>query len=74
LDLALRDVAAHAAAFGPGAPEASVRPVGREGEWVVEAGGQRAAVAAPRARAAPGPAPALGADTRAVLEELGSSC
>jgi crotonobetainyl-CoA:carnitine CoA-transferase CaiB-like acyl-CoA transferase len=74
LDLALRDVAAHAAAFGPGTPEACVRRGDREGEWVVEADDQRAAVAPPRARAAPGSAPALGADTSAVLEELGSSC
>lgn len=81
LDLALRDVAAHAAAFGPRPPEATVRPIDRdggreerEGEWEVEAAGQRAAVAPPRARPAPGPARALGADTRAVLEELAISC
>jgi crotonobetainyl-CoA:carnitine CoA-transferase CaiB-like acyl-CoA transferase len=72
LDLALCDVVSHALAFGPEPSEALVRPIGSD--WEVVADHQRAAVAPPRARAARGRARPLGADTHAVLEELGVPC
>jgi crotonobetainyl-CoA:carnitine CoA-transferase CaiB-like acyl-CoA transferase len=75
LDLALCDVAAHTLAFDAKAPAARVRRVGgAHTEWEVVAGEERAAVAAPRARAAAGVTRPLGADTESVLAELGIPC
>jgi crotonobetainyl-CoA:carnitine CoA-transferase CaiB-like acyl-CoA transferase len=71
LSLALRDVAAHAIAFGPPATPPTVRAVRAAvggAEWEVIAGGEHQAVIAPRARA-PRPARPLGADTDRVLGE-----
>ena len=68
LDIALRDVCAHALAFRPDTPGAHV--VRDAGQWVVEAGGDRTRVAPPRARAPRRAARGLGADTTAVLAEL----
>lgn len=68
LDLALRDVCAHALGFG--SADARVRRRGRD--WEVVAGGARAAVAPPRARAPSGRARPLGVDTRALLR--GATC
>jgi hypothetical protein len=72
LDLALCDVVSHALAFGPQPSEAIVRPIGSDWEVVVDQ--QRAIVAPPRARTARGRARPLGADTHAVLGELGVPC
>lgn len=72
LDLALCDVVSHALAFGPEPSAAIVRSIGSD--WEVVADHQRATVAPPRARAARGHARPLGADTNAVLEELGVPC
>ena len=72
LDLALRDVTAHVLAFGGAADAASVRWTGKG--WEVVAAGECAPVLEPRARIASGRARALGADTEAVLGELGISC
>jgi hypothetical protein len=70
VDIALRDVVAHAAAFGYGRRESPVA-VRRSGEmWEVVADGERRAVASPRARAAAGPARPFGADTDTVLRSL----
>lgn len=69
LDVPLCDVAAHAARSGPGARDALVRA--RGGSFEVEAGGARQPVLAPRARRPAGRARPLGADTAAVLAELG---
>ena len=69
LDLALRDVTAHVLGFGEKPRAAQVRRVGSGFEVVAE--GERAPVLAPRARIARGRARALGADTHAVLRELG---
>jgi len=75
LDLALCDVAAHALAFDATAREARVRPAAEDGDgWEVVAGRERASVAAPRARPPAGSAQPLGADTAAVLAELGIPC
>jgi hypothetical protein len=75
LDLALCDVAAHTLAFDATASEARVRPAADSGDtWEVVAGRERAAVAAPRARSPEGAGRALGADTDAVLAELGVPC
>jgi crotonobetainyl-CoA:carnitine CoA-transferase CaiB-like acyl-CoA transferase len=75
LDLALCDVAAHALAFDAAAIEVSVRALaGAADSWEVVAGRERAAVAAPRARKPAGTARPLGADTAAVLAELGIPC
>ncbi len=68
LALALRDVAAHVASFGPPVTPAAVRRTDRG--FAVVAGGSSAAVAPPTARPAGGAAPALGAHTEAVLREL----
>jgi len=73
LALALRDVAAHAVAFGPSAPPASVLPIRRaDGTtgWTVAAAGDRQPVLAPRARPSIGAARPFGADTDAVLRAL----
>jgi crotonobetainyl-CoA:carnitine CoA-transferase CaiB-like acyl-CoA transferase len=72
LDLALRDVTAHVLGFGPGRSGATVVRSGSG--WEVFADGDRAEVAPPRARSAPVAARPLGADTDAVLEELGVRC
>jgi hypothetical protein len=72
--LALRDVAAHALAFGPPGDEAAVRRCDGAPGWEVVAGGTRQIVAPPRARPASGSARALGADTAAVLRELRIAC
>jgi crotonobetainyl-CoA:carnitine CoA-transferase CaiB-like acyl-CoA transferase len=75
LDLALCDVAAHTLAFDATASEARVRRAAGVGEtWEVVAGRERAAVAGPRARSPEGAARSLGADTAAVLAELGIPC
>jgi crotonobetainyl-CoA:carnitine CoA-transferase CaiB-like acyl-CoA transferase len=76
LDLALRDVTAHALAFAPQqAQAAQVRPAGGGGDrWEVVAGDQRTGVAAPRARSGALAARPLGADTGAILRELGVAC
>ncbi len=72
LDLALRDVVAHALGPRPARADADVH---RDGHgWQVEAGGERQAVLPPRARAVRKRAPALGADTAAVLCEVGATC
>ena len=69
LDVALRDVAAHAALSGEGARDARVRPV--DGGFEVLAAGRRERVARPRARRVRSAARPLGADTHAVLREFG---
>jgi crotonobetainyl-CoA:carnitine CoA-transferase CaiB-like acyl-CoA transferase len=75
LDLALCDVAAHALAFDATAKEARVlRAAGSGDAWEVVAGQERALVAPPRARSSDGAAPSLGADTAAVLAEMGIPC
>jgi crotonobetainyl-CoA:carnitine CoA-transferase CaiB-like acyl-CoA transferase len=107
LDVALRDVAAHAMAFGETPSPALVRPRSSDpenpenpqdpqdprdprdrqdrqdrqavqsrppGPWEVLADGESQAVLPPRTRVATGRAPALGADTRAVLQELAPTC
>jgi hypothetical protein len=66
--LALRDVAAHAAAFGPPVTPATVRST--DDGWDVLADGGIAPVSAPRARARGGRAAAFGADTDHVLGGL----
>ena len=73
LDLALRDVAAHAAAFDApaGCSEVRRRDGARAGDraedWAVVSDGRLEVVSPPRARAAPARARPLGADTGAVL-------
>ena len=69
LDVSLRDVAASAATSGARACEARVLP--RGGGFVVEAEGERHPVCPPRARQPAGRARPLGADTAAVLREVG---
>ncbi len=72
LDLALRDVVAHA--LGPCAARADAN-VHRSGDgWEVEVGGERQKVLPPRARPVRKRAPSLGADTDAVLREVGAAC
>ncbi len=71
LDLALRDVTAHVLGFGVESCAARVRRVGSGFEVAVD--GERAPVLAPRARVARGCARPLGADTHAVLRDLGIS-
>ena len=71
LDLALRDVTAHVLGFGETPCAAQVRRVGSGFEVVAD--GARAPVLEPRARVARGRAPALGADTHAVLQDLAIS-
>ncbi|MCC6764075.1 MAG: CoA transferase [Deltaproteobacteria bacterium] len=71
--LALRDVAAHALAFGPAASAAVIRSLGEPAgapAWEVVAGGIRAPVRAPRARAPHVRARAFGADTDPILREF----
>lgn len=71
LALALRDVAAHALAFGPSVPDASVRSAdGAPDRWDVVADGARARVVPPRARTPRAPARAFGADTDAIVRAL----
>lgn len=69
LDVSLRDVVAHWLARPSGAREARVEPSGE-----VVLGAQRVAVRPPRARSVTGAARALGADNRAVFDELGLVC
>jgi len=69
LDVALRDVAAHAAGPAGVARDAVVRA--DDGGFEVLAAGARARVLPPRARRPTGAARPLGADTHAVLRELG---
>jgi crotonobetainyl-CoA:carnitine CoA-transferase CaiB-like acyl-CoA transferase len=79
LDLSLRDVVAHALAFGSGAAgpggaaadDAEMRRLGRG--WEVAVGGASAPVLPPRARRIRARARPLGADTRAVLGGLRSA-
>jgi crotonobetainyl-CoA:carnitine CoA-transferase CaiB-like acyl-CoA transferase len=68
LDVSLRDVVAHAAAFAGDAEGAVVRRDG--GDFSVDAPGGSARVAPPRARRAARRARPLGADTEAVCREL----
>lgn len=68
LDVALRDVVAHAMAF-PGEVRVGHVVPGDEG-WLVEIDGRREPVAKPRARPPAARAPKLGADTAAVWREL----
>jgi crotonobetainyl-CoA:carnitine CoA-transferase CaiB-like acyl-CoA transferase len=72
LDVALRDVVAHLLVRGGRAREARVERVGSG--WEVAQGTARQAVLPPRARVARGRARSLGADTEAVLAELGAPC
>jgi hypothetical protein len=72
LDVALRDVAASVLGAGVAGERGAVRA--RAGGSEVIAGGERARVAPPRARRPGGRARPLGADTRAVLGELGLAC
>jgi hypothetical protein len=69
IDVALRDVVAHACRSSDGARDAEVRWT--EGGFEVRAAGQRERVAAPRARRRRSAARPLGADTQSVLRELG---
>jgi len=69
LDVALRDVVAHAARSAEGARDAEVRPV--DGGFEVVAAGRRERVGRPRARCPRAAARPLGADTHSVLRELG---
>ena len=71
LDLALRDVTAHVLGFGAKPGEVQVRRLGSGFEVVAD--GDRAPVLAPRARTARDRARPLGADTHAVLRDLGIS-
>ena len=68
LDVALRDVAAHAARFAEGARDARVRRA--NGGFEVVADGRSEPVLAPRARRPAGRARPRGADTPAVLRAL----
>ncbi len=73
LALALRDVAAHALAFGPVATPASIehrRDADGTSRWEAVADGVRQAVLAPCARPPRGVARPLGADTDALFREL----
>ena len=72
LDVALRDVVAHLLLRGGSAREARVERAGSG--WQVAQGAARQAVLPPRARTARGCARSLGADTEAVLAELGAPC
>jgi hypothetical protein len=72
LDVALRDVAAHALVHHPAPAPARVEDEGA-GFTVVTAAG-RAPVLPPRARVPSGTARVLGADTAAVLMELAPGC
>jgi hypothetical protein len=72
LDLALCDVAAHAA--GVAGPESEARVCASAGGWEVVEREARAAVAAPRARRAAESARPLGVDTAAVFAELEVPC
>lgn len=79
IDIALRDVAAHAlvaTATDANTPGEGVVERSRldAGQWVVRQGRECVPVAAPRARGARGRAPMLGADTERVLTELGARC
>jgi crotonobetainyl-CoA:carnitine CoA-transferase CaiB-like acyl-CoA transferase len=71
VDIALRDVVAHALAYGPRAPDDTVEVRARAGGgWEVVAGAMRQLVAPPRARCAADVARPLGADTDTVLRDL----
>lgn len=71
IDVTLRGAAQRAATADDDAAAAVVR---RNGEWFVAAEGVLGRVAPPRARRAAGRARPLGADTHAVLREVGASC
>ena len=72
LELALRDVTAHCLGLASARDGACVEARGSDFEVV--AGGARAAVSAPRAVLPTGRTRPLGADTAAVLAELGIPC
>jgi hypothetical protein len=72
LDVSMCAVAAHAR--GLSVPDSEVRVVERDGGWEVEVDGRRQRVLPPRARRVRGRARPLGADTAAVLAELGAEC
>jgi hypothetical protein len=72
LDMSLRDVSAHALAFG--APDAATEVRRADGGWQIAVDGDVRAVAPPRARAVTARARPLGADTRAVLAERVTTC
>ncbi len=69
LDLSLRDVVAHL--LGLPMPEQRACVVHGDRGWEASIAGRRVPVAPPRMRIPAGPARPLGADTRAVLTELG---
>ena len=70
IDVALRDVVAHALAFGASGHDAAVEIRARSrGGWEVVADGERQVVADPRARPAVHGAPPLGADTETFLRD-----
>jgi hypothetical protein len=73
LDLALRDVAAHALAFEPTGREAA-RVIDTPGGFAVECAGRREPVSPPRARRPRRAARPLGSDTAALLAEFGAAC
>ncbi len=71
VDVALRDVVAHAAAFGASRHDSPAEVRERpSGGWEVVADGKRQPVAHPRARPAVGTAHPLGVDTDTVLRSL----
>jgi len=79
IDIALRDVAAHAlvaTATEADTPSEAVVERSRSdaATWVLRRDNECTPVAAPRARVARGHAPSLGADTERVLIELGAQC
>ena len=73
VDVALRDVVAHAAAFGAGRRESPVEFRQSPGGWEVVADGERQAVAPPRARPTAGAARPFGADTDTLLRSLAAA-
>ena len=72
LDLALRDVVAHALCFERRQPRCTVQRA-RDG-WRVSCGAESQRVLEPRARIARGSARPLGCDTRALLRDLAVAC
>ena len=72
LDVSLCEVTAYALELASHAPRGSV--FRQEDGWYMTVEGRTAAVTNPEERTAPHPAAALGAHTRAVLEELDIPC
>jgi crotonobetainyl-CoA:carnitine CoA-transferase CaiB-like acyl-CoA transferase len=73
LDVALRDVAAHALAFEPAARD-EARVIATPSGFEVECEGRREIVSAPRARRPRRAARPLGSDTAALLSEIAAPC